>query len=128
MSKPARGTKRVCQSCGARFYDLSRTPIVCPVCQTVYQVAAPTSRRAERAQTERAKPVPEVEPAPIESPETISLEDVEVADEAALEADIDLGEDEADIPAGEDDTFLEPEGDEEPDVSGIVGGEESEEG
>ena len=40
MSKPAWGTKRVCPSCGARFYDLSRTPITCPVCQAVYQVNA----------------------------------------------------------------------------------------
>ena len=39
MSKPAWGTKRVCPSCGARFYDLSRTPITCPVCQAVYQVS-----------------------------------------------------------------------------------------
>ena len=35
MSKPAWGTKRVCPSCGGRFYDLSRTPITCPVCQAV---------------------------------------------------------------------------------------------
>ncbi|MGB0056209.1 MAG: FYDLN acid domain-containing protein, partial [Methyloceanibacter sp.] len=48
MSKPVRGSKRVCQSCGARFYDLGRTPI-CPACQTVYQVTQPTSRRGERA-------------------------------------------------------------------------------
>jgi uncharacterized protein (TIGR02300 family) len=132
MSKPAKGTKRVCQSCGARFYDLSRTPIVCPVCQTVYQVAPPTTRR-ERAVVvpePRPKPEPELEPVAIE-PDTISLEEVdEGADEAAIEAEIvDLGEDEAEIPAaGEDDTFLEPEADEEPDVSGIVGGPEGEEG
>ena len=35
MSKPAWGTKRVCPSCGARFYDLRRDPITCPVCQAV---------------------------------------------------------------------------------------------
>ena len=51
MSKPARGTKRVCPSCGARFYDLSRTPITCPVCQAVYQVTPPllAPRRARSA-------------------------------------------------------------------------------
>ena len=27
-----RGTKRVCQACAVRFYDLSREPIVCPSC------------------------------------------------------------------------------------------------
>jgi len=134
MSKPARGSKRVCQSCGARFYDLGRTPIVCPSCQAVYQVTQPTSRRGERAPVPevREKVEPEVETAVLE-PETISLEEVEEAGEDVAVEDeeiVDLGEDEAEIPAaGEDDTFLEePEGDEEPDVSGIVGGPEKEEG
>ena len=138
MSKPARGIKRVCQSCGTRFYDLGRTPIVCPSCQSVYQVTQPTSRRGG----ERAAPVPEVrekeeepelETATLESPETISLEEVEEGGEhVPIEEEeiVDLGE-EAEIPAGDDDnTFLEePEGDEEADVSGIVSGpEQGEEG
>ena len=73
MSKPARGSKRVCQSCGARFYDLGRTPIVCPSCQAVYQVTQPTSRRGERAPVPevRAKVEPEVETVVLE-PETIN--------------------------------------------------------
>jgi uncharacterized protein (TIGR02300 family) len=131
MSKPARGSKRVCQSCGARFYDLGRTPIVCPSCQAVYQVTQPTSRRvADRAPVAvvREKIEPEVERVTLEGPETISLEEVEEAGaEAVIEEEeeiVDLGEDEAEIPAaGEDDTFLEEaEGDEEADVSGIVSG------
>jgi uncharacterized protein (TIGR02300 family) len=132
MSKPARGIKRVCQSCGAPFYDLGRTPIVCPSCQAVYQVTQPTSRRGERAPVPevREKVEPEVEAVALE-PETISLEEVEEpGEEAAIEDEeiVDLGE-EAEIPAaGEDDTFLEPEGDEEADVSGIVSGPEQEEG
>ena len=133
MSKPARGIKRVCQSCGTRFYDLGRTPIVCPSCQAVYQVTQPTSRRGERAPAPevREKVEPEVEPVALE-PETISLEEVEEAGEDAVIEDeeiVDLGE-EAEIPAaGDDDTFLEePEGDEEADVSGIVSGPEQEEG
>ena len=135
MSKPARGIKRVCQSCGTRFYDLGRTPIVCPSCQTVYQVTQPTSRRGERAPAPevREKEEEEVEVATMEGPETISLEEVEEAGEDVPVEDeeiVDLGEDEAEIPAGgEDDTFLEEqEGDEETDVSGIVGPEQREEG
>jgi uncharacterized protein (TIGR02300 family) len=136
MSKPARGTKRVCQSCGARFYDLSRNPIVCPVCQTAYQVTPPTSRRGERAPAPEPRPKQEeeLETVAAEGPETISLEEVEEGgDEVALDEDeeiVDLGDDDADIPAGDDDdTFLEePEGDEEADVTGIVGGPEKEEG
>ena len=81
MSKPARGTKRVCPSCGARFYDLNRTPIVCPVCQSTYQVAPPPppSRRWGRAQPAEARKVEEQEAdAPVlEGPEIVSLEEAE---------------------------------------------------
>jgi uncharacterized protein (TIGR02300 family) len=136
MSKPAKGTKRVCASCGARFYDLSRTPIICPACQTVYQVPPPPTRRGgERTPPPevRAKVVePELEAVALE-PDTISLEEVvEAGEDVAIEGDeeiVDLGEDEAEIPAGEDDNaFLEvPESEEEPDVTGIVGGPEGEE-
>ncbi|WP_339852442.1 FYDLN acid domain-containing protein, partial [uncultured Nisaea sp.] len=34
MAKPEWGIKRTCQSCGARFYDLMKSPIVCPKCET----------------------------------------------------------------------------------------------
>jgi len=124
MSKPVRGTKRVCQSCGARFYDLNRSPIVCPVCQAVYQLTAP--RRGERAQPVEAKvEEPEAEVPAAEAPDVISLEEVEEAGaEAAIEEDeeiVDLGDDAPEIPPGEDDTFLEEEEEGEADVSGIVG-------
>ncbi len=32
MDKAALGTKRVCPSCGVRFYDLGKLPVVCPKC------------------------------------------------------------------------------------------------
>lgn len=34
--KAMRGTKRTCQACEVRFYDLARTPIVCPMCGAHY--------------------------------------------------------------------------------------------
>ena len=97
MSKPARGTKRVCPSCGARFYDLNRSPITCPVCQAVYQVTAPASRRGERAQPVEVRKVeePQAEAPVAESAEVISLEEVEEAGtEAAIEDEeiVDLGD------------------------------------
>ena len=121
MSKPAWGTKRVCPSCGARFYVLSRTPITCPVCQAVYQVMPPPSRRGERGQPVEVRKVaePEVETPALEIPDVIGLEEAE-------EPGADLGDDAAEIPAENDDNaFLEEEG--EADVSGIVRtpGEES---
>lgn len=32
MVKASWGTKRTCQSCAARFYDLNKSPIKCPKC------------------------------------------------------------------------------------------------
>ena len=133
MSKPARGTKRVCPSCGARFYDLSRTPIACPVCQAVYQVTPPPSRRGERAQPVEVRKVvePEVEAPVLETPDTISLEEVEEAGaEVPIEEDeeiVDLGEDAPVIPAADDENAFLEEEEGEADVTSIVGtpGEET---
>ncbi len=33
MGKPELGNKLTCTSCAARFYDLNRTPAVCPKCE-----------------------------------------------------------------------------------------------
>ncbi len=134
MSKPVRGTKRVCPSCGARFYDLNRTPIVCPVCQSVYQVTPPHTRRGERAQPEARKVEEQEAQAPVlEGPEIISLEDAEEGtSDVPIEEDeeiVDIGDEAAEIPAGDDENaFLEEEEEGEADVSGIVGGDKSEEG
>ena len=129
MSNPARGTKRVCPSCGARFYDLGRSPITCPVCQAVYQVNSPasSSRRAERTQSvPPTKPEAEETETPVMGgAEVISLEEAEEAEEAAVEDEeiVDIGGDDDDIPASddEDDTFLEEDEEGSNDVSDIVG-------
>ena len=46
VAKPDLGTKRLCAGCGAKFYDLNKTPIVCPKCETVFVpvVVAPRTR------------------------------------------------------------------------------------
>ena len=44
MAKPELGTKRLCGSCGAKFYDLSKDPIVCPKCETVFEIVVPVTR------------------------------------------------------------------------------------
>ena len=125
MSKPARGTKRVCPSCGARFYDLSRTPIACPVCQAVYQVTPPTSRRGERAPVGGRKRWSRRSRPRCSNPRRSAWKRSRRPGEDAVEEDeeiVDLGDDAAEIPAaGDDDTFLEEEDEGEADVSGIVG-------
>ncbi len=133
MSKPTRGTKRVCPSCGARFYDLGHSPITCSVCQAAYPVTPPSSSRrsARAAPVEEKKPeVVEADPPVSTSPDVISLDEAAEAEETAAtnEAIGDIGDDE-DIADSDDDdsTFLVQEEEGETDVAGIVGGGAKEE-
>jgi uncharacterized protein (TIGR02300 family) len=53
MVMPEFGSKCVCVSCAARFYDMTRAPAVCPKCQTAQpppkpRAAYPASRAAPR--------------------------------------------------------------------------------
>src|SRR5271167_3746474 len=45
MTKPELGTKRVCVACNTRFYDLGKTPAVCPKCGTEQPIEQPRPRR-----------------------------------------------------------------------------------
>jgi uncharacterized protein (TIGR02300 family) len=129
-TKAQRGTKRTCQSCGSRFYDLNRDPIVCPICSVAFAVPG------------AAKPavVEEVEEAPEVVAKTVSVKDAvpapaamegeevpEVVPEdelADIAPDVEIEGDE------EEDTFLEEEEDDESEISDLIdspieeGGEE----
>ena len=48
VSKPELGTKRLCAGCNAKFYDLLKTPIVCPMCEAVFVVPKPAPSRPRR--------------------------------------------------------------------------------
>ena len=83
MAKPELGTKRVCVSCGARFYDLTKQPAVCPKCGTEQPAEQPRARRTGGnglVEKRRAKviPVPGIEDADVEveAPEEEVEEDV----------------------------------------------------
>ncbi|MCL4768715.1 MAG: TIGR02300 family protein [Hyphomicrobiaceae bacterium] len=116
-TKAARGTKRTCQNpeCGARFYDLSRDPIVCPICQSVYRLAtAPQAvvPAEDKAVRRPKKPEPIVE-------EQAAAGDVPLVEGEEALADLEGG-DEA-IVAEDEEPFIEPEEEDGGDVSGILG-------
>jgi uncharacterized protein (TIGR02300 family) len=48
---PGVGSKRVCVSCTARFYDLTRTPPVCPKCGAEQPPEAPRAAPVRRSPT-----------------------------------------------------------------------------
>lgn len=111
-TKAARGTKRTCQNdeCGSRFYDLNRDPIVCPVCQSPYQIAHSSAAAAAEERNARKAKKPEIlQPEADIVPEgTEELVDLEAAEEP--------------VAAEADETFLEEEEEEGGDVTGIIGG------
>jgi uncharacterized protein (TIGR02300 family) len=115
VAKPELGFKRQCLSCGAKFYDLNRSPVVCPKCGTPFQAAPLTRAPAPVAAARSQEDEPEVDAA---GPELVSLEDVE-AGETAKERpgdDVEIGPD----VGSDDDTFLEEEEEGEDDVSGLI--------
>ena len=110
LAKPEWGIKRICPSCGARYYDLLRKPVICPKCSTPYDPEAFLKSRRTRpvapvekevapagageldaeVETEEAEAGPEEE-------EAVPLEEAEEEDEEVLEDASELGEDEDDM-------------------------------
>ena len=79
MAKPEWGTKRTCQSCGARFYDFARSPIVCPACGTVFDVETLARARRTRPPARLADEANEPVVAAAEVGDDVEAEDVEDA-------------------------------------------------
>jgi uncharacterized protein (TIGR02300 family) len=110
VSKPEWGTKRICPSCGARYYDFGKAmgDIACPKCGTNFDPEAflktrrartgavaekevePVAAEEVEAETEEAEPA-EAE----EEGEDVTVESEE--DEEVLEDASELGEDDEDI-------------------------------
>lgn len=106
MAKAEWGTKRICHSCAARFYDLQRDPIVCPKCKTEYDPEAVLKSRRSRPVVED-KPAPKKKAAVVPvvageeadgvADEAVVGDDAAEADDAIIEDTSDLGEDEDDV-------------------------------
>ncbi len=84
------GSKRTCQACAARFYDLRKVPAICPKCGTAQEVAV-QSTRSRRGKADKMKDV-------------LSMEDtllgaLDIESDLALSGDADTGliEDDADL-------------------------------
>ena len=95
MAKAEWGLKRTCQSCGARFYDLQRSPITCPKCEAEYDPEVLLKSR-------RGKPVAVVAPKPVvaetpEPEEAAAAEGDEEEEDAVIEDTSELGEDDEDV-------------------------------
>lgn len=109
-----KGLKRICMSCGARFYDMNKKPIICPSCHTEFTGEIKVKARRGRlpaeiadSQVDEVAAVEEIEvddnTEEIESDEeTVSLDDLDEDDDAD-EDEIVIDEDDLDIDDIDDD-------------------------
>ena len=111
----ARGTKRTCQNteCGSRFYDLNRSPIICPICGESYQL--PSGGPVAPVEDESKK----MRKSPVAAGEANADND---ADTDADDALVSLEEADEEVAGDDDETFLEEDEESGGDVSDIVTG------
>lgn len=115
-TKQARGTKRTCQSCDERFYDLEHEPIICPFCGAKYVIASSPAALAALQAEEKAAALKKTKKPVLSDDADGELPAVEGEEALAdVETDDDTGA------ADDDETFLEEE-EEGSDVSNIIGG------
>jgi len=134
VAKPELGTKRLCGNCAAKFYDLNKTPIVCPKCHTVMEIAAVTTRPRPEPAAARAAAVPVKEEAVVpetQDAEFVSLEDADaeaqgkkVAGDDAIAGDDDIEIDDEPI---DDAALIEEQEESDDDVTDIIGEREDNE-
>jgi uncharacterized protein (TIGR02300 family) len=91
LIKPDLGTKRVCPSCAARFYDLQKRPIECPKCAFTFEPEMLLKQRRTRVPEAAKPPAAVVEP---EEEEVEDAEDEELEDAEAAADDEELEEEE----------------------------------
>jgi uncharacterized protein (TIGR02300 family) len=112
VANPEWGTKRICPSCGTRYYDLLRKPVICPKCSTPFdpeaflksrraRPVAPVEKELEPVGADELDADTETEEADddaaVEEEEAIPLEEAEEEDEELLEDASELGEDDDDM-------------------------------
>jgi len=108
VAKAELGMKLTCESCGARFYDLNKTPGVCPKCGTAN--ARPVIFKASRRPAEDREKAAAAAAKLAAAPKPVAEDDVEEVvagdddeDEAVIEDTSDLGEDDdVDVPVEKD--------------------------
>ncbi len=130
MAKAELGIKRLCANCGAKFYDLSKDPILCPKCGTVYVIAPVVTRgRPDAAAAPRPAPVEEVATPEPQEVETVSLEEADAEAQGTKKVDGTAPDGEEEVEADEtlddddDNTFIEEQEEEDADVTDIIGGD-----
>ena len=103
MAKAELGHKRVCVACSTRFYDLTRTPAVCPKCGTEQPAEQPRLRRGGNvAEDKRPKKLATVPDEPDIEVEAAADGDEDVLEESVEDEDVDAIPDELEVDQEQD--------------------------
>ena len=103
MAKPEWGIKRTCQACGKKFYDLNKSPIICPSCGAEFDPN-------DHLRTRKGKSVPLK--SPLEKDNDLSedienIDDIEIDSNAEVVSDddplLEINKDDQNVLADEDD-------------------------
>jgi hypothetical protein len=109
MPKDEWGTKRLCPSCGSRFYDLMRDPMTCPECSHTFTAESLVAGRGRVMIAEKAQ----VKERELDIEDIADEEDVD-SDAGDVDLDDDLLEDDEDDNVSLDEIADVGGGDEEP--------------
>jgi uncharacterized protein (TIGR02300 family) len=90
MAKVELGMKRVCVSCSTRFYDLTKSPAICPKCGTEQPIEQPRPRRTGGNVVEDKRPK---KPVPVDADVDVEVEVEDAEGEEVLEEADDLDDD-----------------------------------
>lgn len=114
MAKADLGIKRACLSCGMKFYDFNRTPIICPGCSTEFSLENLLTSRKGRSAVKSAVSKAQAKKADdVEDQENIH--DDEDGDDENAEQNAGIGEeDDNDLDYEEEDVSEDSDG------SGII--------
>ncbi len=104
MAKPEWGTKRTCQVCGKKFYDLNKHPIICPCPEAV--VFEPNDYfRTRKGKSVSSKP--SLENDNILTEDIENIDDIEIDSDAEVVSDddplLEINKDDQNVLAHEDD-------------------------
>jgi len=114
VAKKEWGTKRQCLGCGARFYDLDRSNIVCPKCEAVFQPESLLKSKRWQASDNAAQ--------------AAAAKVAEKKPEAETEEDLVDDADDLDDDDDSNDTLLADDDDEDDGVASVVASKPSVEG
>ena len=83
MAKPEWGVKRICSSCGTKYYDLNKSNIVCPSCGAKFDPNYYLKTRKTKSTSSKSSAQNDSE----------LTKDIETLDEMELDADAEVGSD-----------------------------------